>query len=580
MNTDQSSRGAAGEARPVHCEVQMHWNVRIPMRDGLCLSAIAYLPQNLEQASPAIFSLTPYTAQSCHEQGVYFAERGYAFLAVDVRGRGNSEGEFHPIGLAEDGYDITQWVTRQPYCNGKVAMWGLSYMGYAQWATAKEFPPGLAALAPAASPFRGVDSPMRNNVFASFTLQWLVGIGGRTLQDKIFADQKFWRERFKRWFETGAPFKDFDTFMGAPSPIFQEWIRHPQRDAYWDRYNPSPAQYSRIDLPILSITGIYDGDQLGALMHHREHMKVCSASARARHFLVIGPWDHYGTRTPRAEFGGLKLGEASLVDLAKLHLQWYDWTLREGPRPEFLRKNVAYYVMGADEWRYADTLECITERYEPLYFHSTVNPGDVFRAGSLTAERVPQSQPDEYVYDPRNTAHAALESTVDSESRVDQRLLHACIGQQLIYHTAPFAEDTEVAGFFRLTAWIAIDQPDTDFRVTVYEIGLDGSSIQLTTDWMRARFRESFREPTLVDTKEPLRYDFERFMFVARRIQRGHRLRVVIGPINSIYWQKNYNSGGVAWEESIADARPVRVRLFHDAAHPSALYVPIARSSP
>jgi uncharacterized protein len=560
-------------------EVQMQWDVKIPMRDGVCLSAIAYLPQNLGHASPAIVALTPYTAQSCHEQGLYFAEHGYAFLAVDVRGRGNSEGRFHPIDVAQDGHDIVQWLARQPYCNRKVAMWGSSYMGYAQWATAREFPPGLVAIAPAASPFRGVDSPMRNNVFASFTLQWLVGIGGRTLQEKVFSDQTFWRDRFKRWFESGAPFREFDTFLSAPSPIFQEWIRHSQRDAYWDRYNPSPAQYARIDLPILSITGIYDGDQLGALMHYREHIKACSEAERAHHYLVIGPWDHYGTRTPRAEFGGLKLGQASLVDLAQLHLQWYDWTMRGGAKPQFLRKNVAYYVMGAEEWRYADSLESVTERYEPLYLHSTANPVDVFRAGSLKSAPQPDSKADWYVYDPRDTSHAELESTVDPESRVDQRMLHACVGGQLIYHTAPFSRDTDVAGFFRFTAWMAIDQPDTDFRVTVYEIGIDGSSIQLTTDWMRARFRESFRESTLIDTTEPLCYEFERFMFVARRIKKGHRLRLVIGPINSIYWQKNYNSGGTAWEESIADARPVQVRVFHDSAHPSALHVPVARSS-
>ena len=150
-------------------------------------------------------------------------------------------------------------------------------------------------------------------------------------------------------------------------------------------------------------------------------------------------------------------------------------------------------------------------------------------------------------------------------------------GRQLVYHSAPFERDTEVSGFFRLSVWLAIDRPDTDFRVSVYDIGADGSSVQLTTDWMRARYRESLREARLVRTSEPLRYDFTGFMFVSRLIKQGNRLRLVLGPLDSIYFQRNYNSGGVVAEESMQDARPVSVKLFHDQQHPSALYVPIGQ---
>ena len=86
-------------------------------------------------------------------------------------------------------------------------------------------------------------------------------------------------------------------------------------------------------------------------------MQNGTPEARDRHYLVIGPWDHAGTRTPQAQVGGLKFGTASLVDLPKLHLDWYAWTMQGGAKPEFLQKRVAYYVMGADQWRYADTLE-------------------------------------------------------------------------------------------------------------------------------------------------------------------------------------------------------------------------------
>ncbi len=557
-------------------QVQLRWNVRIPLRDGVELSAIAYVPREQQQPSPCVFTLTPYVAQTFHDRGVYFAAHGYPFLSIDVRGRGNSEGAFQPmIQEARDGYDIVEWLARQPYCNGKVAMWGGSYSGYNQWATAKEFPPHLATIVPAAAPFAGVDFPSRNNIFTPYDVQWLTYTSGRTAQERVFGDGSFWAAQHRRWFESGLSLRGFDTWMGNPSPIFQEWLNHPHPDAYWDRYNPTAAEYAKLRLPVLTITGSYDANQYGALTHYREHLKNTSAEGRAAHYLVIGPWDHSGTRTPKAEFGGLSFGPASLLDLPQLHLDWYAWTMGQGPKPSFLKKNVAYYVMGAETWRYADTLDAVTAERRPYYLASDGRASDVFSGGELGAGS--RGGPDRYVYDPRDTGTAELES-VSAPEFTDQRLVNARGGKQLVYHTAPFSEATEISGFFKLSAWIAIDQPDTDFAVNVYEVTADGSSILLSSDMMRARYRESFRRPTLIHTREPLRYDFERFSFVSRQVRTGSRLRLVISPLDSIYWEKNYNSGGEVAAETRADARPVTVTLYHDRAHPSALYVPIGQA--
>ncbi|MGH8241378.1 MAG: CocE/NonD family hydrolase, partial [Steroidobacteraceae bacterium] len=273
-----------------------------------------------------------------------------------------------------------------------------------------------------------------------------------------------------------------------------------------------------------------------------------------------GPWDHAGTRTAQAQVGGLTFGPASLVDLPKLHLDWYAWTMQDGAKPQFLQKNVAYYVMDADKWRYADTLEAVTAESRPHYLDSVANATDVLAAGSLgTAQS--KGKPDQYVYDPRDVSIAAVEASVDLSSLTDQRLIHALRGKQLVYHTAPFERDTEVSGFFKLSAWLAIDQPDTDFAVAVYEIRPDGSSIALTGDVQRARYRESLRTPQLVTTREPLRYEFNGFTFVSRMLRQGSRLRLVIGPLNSMYSQKNYNSGGDVSAESLRDARAASIPL-------------------
>jgi putative CocE/NonD family hydrolase len=337
-------------------------------------------------------------------------------------------------------------------------------------------------------------------------------------------------------------------------------------------------QYAKFSIPILTITASHDDDQPGALTHYREYMRHASPQAQARHYLVIGPWDHAGTRTPRAEVGGLTFGPASLVDLPQLHLDWYGWTMQGGPKPAFLKKNVAYYVMFADKWRYADTLAGVTGQVRELHLDSSVNATDVLNSGSLGTGPA-HGKPDHYLYDPRDRSLASVEANLDVSSLVDQRLVFARRGRQLVYHSAPFDRNTEISGFFKLSAWLSIDQPDTDFQVTIYEIREDGSSLQLTSQYLRARYREGLRTSALVETRDPLRYDFDQFPFTSQEVKQGSRLRLVIAPIDSIYLEKNYNSGAVVAEETLNDARPVTVTLYHDPRHPTTLFVPLGAAS-
>jgi putative CocE/NonD family hydrolase len=553
------------------------------MRDGVRLSATLYMPKHHVGPLPLVVTLTPYVSDSHHARAVYFATRGLPFAIVDVRGRGNSEGVFRPmIQEAQDGYDTVEWFARQNYCNGKVAMWGGSYLGYCQWATAKERPPHLATIVPTAAPCAAVDFPMRNNIFSPFLVQWLTVTSGRAFQGQIFSDTAFWSDTYREWHESGRPFRELDAMAGNPSSIFQEWLAHPEPDAYWDTHNPSADQCAKIGIPVLTITGSYDDDQPGALAHYQQHVRNAAPEARARHYLVIGPWDHAGTVVPRVEFGGLKLDSASALDIQRLHLEWYAWTMQDGPKPDFLQGQMAYYVMGAERWRYAETLEAATSRHESYFLSSAGSANDVFGSGSLRCTPG-EGPPDRYIYDPCDCSGAEIdaEARASGHSLVDQRVTFALSSKQLIYHSAPFTEDTEITGFFKLSAWIAIDCPDTDLYVSVHEVALDGSSIRLSTDVMRARYREGLRRPKLIQTREPLRYDFDRFTFVSRRMTKGHRLRLIIAPmgrlIESTFVQKNYNAGRVVSEESARDGRPVTVRLFHDDAYPSALYVPIGQ---
>ena len=268
-----------------------------------------------------------------------------------------------------------------------------------------------------------------------------------------------------------------------------------------------------------------------------------------------------------------------MLDLNKLHTEWYDWTLKDGPKPEFLKKRVVYYLAGAEEWKYADSLDSISSVAIRLYLNSTDGcANDVFHSGTLEKTPPIEAQPDHYIYDPLDVRPADLEKEEIKNYFTDQRYALNLFGNGLVYHTAPFEEDTEITGYIKLVVWIALDVPDTDFQATVYEILQDGSCVTLTQDLLRARYRESNRQEKLVPIGEIICYEFDEFTFFSRRVTKGSRLRLLINSPNSIYIQKNYNSGGVIADESGNDARTAHVTLYHDADHPSYLELPLVKA--
>ena len=567
-------------------DTALTWGVKIPLRDGVQLNATMYRPQGATPV-PAIFTLTPYIADSYHERACYFAGYGYAFLLVDCRGRGNSQGEFEAFTHeASDGHDVVEWLAGQPWCSGDVAMWGGSYSGFNQWMTLREAPPHLRTIVPAAAAHQGIDFPFLRNIFYSYIIRWLTLVSGRTANTTLFGDEDFWIGKYNQLFTDHIPFGELDRLVGNPSAQFQTWISHPHPDPHWDRLALTAEDYRKIDLPILTITGHYDGDQPGAFEYYRQHMRHGSQQAVEDHYLVIGPWDHAGTRTPNNQVGGLRFGDNSLLDLNNLHREWYDWTMKGGVKPEFLKDRIAYYLMGADEWKYAHSLDSLSQTRKRLYLDSVNgHAGSVFQSGSLVEQRPGESLPDQYVYDPLDLRYASLEGERVKNYLTDQRYALNLFGAGLVYHSAPFEEAVELSGFIRLVVWFELDVPDTDFWVRVSEIKLDGSHILLTEDLLRARYRASLREQSLAVPGEISRYQFDGFTFTSRLITEGSRLRLVVRAPNSIHLQKNYNSGGTVAEETAEDALTGHVRLHHDEQHPSYLELPLventaARSSP
>jgi hypothetical protein len=271
----------------------------------------------------------------------------------------------------------------------------------------------------------------------------------------------------------------------------------------------------------------------------------------------------------------MKFGKASLVDLNGLHKEWWDWTMRKGKKPSLLKNRVAYYVMGAEKWKYAASLEKIARRHLKLYLHSGGEANGVFRSGSLAKAARADSPPDTFTYDPLDKRPGDLEREEIKDYLIDQRFDLNLFGNGLVYHSEPFERETEITGFISFVAWISLDVRDTDFYVRLSEVMLDGKAIALTQDLMRARHRRSFRDEQLIVPGEINQYAFDRFTFFSRRIAKGSRLRLVVCCPNTIYLEKNYNGGGIVAEETGRDARTAHVTLYHDAAHPSYLHVPI-----
>ena len=266
--------GAAGQLS----DVQMEWGVKIPVRDGVNLHGTIYRPADQGAPLPVILGFTPYISDVYHAKARYYAQRGYVFAAVDVRGRGNSEGEFEPFKDADrDGHDVVEWLAAQPWSNGKVGMYGASYGGWDQWATAKELPPSLSSIVPAAAAYLGTDFPFVHNVFVPYNMTWLTFTSGNAAQSTIFGDAEMWAAAFMERYVNHRPFAELDRIVGNRTTHFQTWLEHPTPDEYWKATVPTPAQLAAMDIPILTITGHYDGDQRG-----RFSITACTCSTATR----------------------------------------------------------------------------------------------------------------------------------------------------------------------------------------------------------------------------------------------------------------------------------------------------------
>lgn len=551
----------AKAANPANAPVIMRDNVAIPMRDGARLRAMIALPSGGEGQWPIVLTITPYQRDGGWTKAQAFARAGYVFVAIDTRGRGDSDGVFDPwVNDGRDAYDAIEWLATQPYSDGKIGMWGSSYGGYNQWAAAALKPPHLKSIMPAAAGLPAIDFPLNRNMMRPYAASWAAYVSARTGHARFFDDLRYQAAAFERVLKSGRSQADLDAELGFTDSPYQGFVAHPLIDDYWRARTIDKAGYAGVTIPVLSITGQWDGAQSSAIEHWRRHL---AAAPGANHYLIIGPFDHAGTRFPKDEVGGQKIAPNGVLDMFALDLAWFDWTLRAGPPPAFLKDRVSYYVMGENSWHYAATLP------------GTAAGRTLWLSSNALTDRPPPHRTVAYRNDPTDLTKFRLGTWYAGSWLTYQEDVKALGDDGLIYLSPPLAAPIVIAGHPMFRASLAITMPDADFRVRLYDVDADGGSVLLSHDRLRARYRASAEHAVPVLPGRRYTYEFDRMTFVARTIAARHRLRLVIDTPNSIYDQHNMNAGGDVVHETLADARAGTVSLTEGGGDPARLILPL-----
>jgi len=566
----------------------------IPMRDGVQLEAWIFKPSHLPGKAPAVLELTQYDIDGGRGQDFRaFVQRGYVFVQVEVRGRGRSGGEKSDnIGLqvGRDGHDVVEWIAGQPWSDGHVFMYGGSFVGMTQWHTAAQLPPHLSGIAPYVPIYPGWDVPNTNGIPQAWSAVILGYVSGRTLNDDYISSD-YWQKKMLEHYARQLPFRTLDEDIGIAQDdwwmadgrgrklsFMKIWLDHVGDEAFNLAGEPKPAEFAAMKFPVFTASGFFDDDQPGALHYYRRFLRYAAPKEAADILLLIGPWDHLGTQRPQKTIEGLSIPDAAVLDMNKLHADWYDWVLGRGPRPELLRDRLTYYMMGANEWRYAHSLDGASSgRNLTLYLEDPAGtPRDLFHSGSLVTSKPGPQPPARMIDDPRTLPELAVAQYAPDEDLHSQ--FRAYEKDALVFHSAPLPQSAEVAGHMHLNLTVQSDAPDFDLWAQVQMVAPDGSAVTLGQDIRRARFRDGFFRQELLQPHQVVTIPFT-FNWMAWRIPAGARIRLVLMPLNSPDYQKNYNTGGRIGYEDPKSARVAHITLFHGGSRTSALLLPLAARS-
>ncbi len=558
-------------------------NVEATMRDGTVLRADVYRPDATGRF-PALLRRTPYSKNSEGSRDRFrrLSAHGYVVVVQDTRGRYTSDGVAVPHDEAADGYDTVEWVAALPYVDGKVGMYGGSYLATTQLLAASMAPPHLVAIAPSSSYSSRYDMVYQGGAFyLSDGLYWNLGQAAdvrRRQAGAPFVERdgpigltREQRQRVREELLWQLPLASMDALgIRRLAPGYFQMLAHPSYDQFWETFNVAD-RHTNFDTPALHITGWYDTLLRGTLENF-SGLRLNAATERARRGqrLVVGPWTHSGPTPESTTIGDVDFGPDAGLDYGDLLLRWYDHWLRGGDASVMDTAPVRIFVMGANRWRDEQEWPPSRAHLTRYYLHSGGAANTVADDGMLSTEVPADEPPDEYLYDPADPASTgamggysrAPSDPTEIETRPDV----------LVYTSAPLAEDLEVTGYIELALWVASTAPDTDFTAKLIDVAPDGAARTLTDGILRARYRKGRTTPELLTPGVPaeMRVDL---LATSNVFLRGHRIRLEISSSNFPRFDRNPNTGAAFGAD--AELRTARQSVFHDSLRASHLLLPV-----
>ncbi len=558
--------------------IRIDRNVAVPMRDGVVLRANVWRPAS-GGPFPVLVYRTPYGKDATEEwytTHLHAVERGYAVVLQDVRGRYESDGEFDPYrNEGRDGYDTIEWAAVQPWSNGSVGTFGLSYPGAVQWLAALESPPHLKAMVPAMT-----FSTPRNFFYSGgvFDASWIPWIHNsiapdirrrKDLPGARTADEAntIWESKGHEM-RTRLPLDSLEELQDV-APFYFEWIEHSPDDPWWD-WAEVRGHYDRVTAAVLSISGWYDeayGPE-GATTNFNGLIESRKNEPNARTALVLGPWIHGVDSMAQTKTGNLDFGPDAAIDYDELVLDWMDHYLKGLDNGVDSEPPVRIFVMGENRWRTEESWPPSGAEPMTLYLAAT---GSAAAAGSL-AMTPPLTDPaaSSLVSDPENPV-------TDPYVVFGPHDYGELAGTEgvLIFDSDPLERDLEVTGPITAEIYLSCDCPDTDLWVRLIDVSPDGSAFNLMSpglDVLRASYRDLERGRQLLETGTVYRLDFGNLM-TSSVFRTGHRIRVQISTAFAPHFSRNLHSGEL--ETTSKKMRPAVVSIHHDARYPSRITLPV-----
>lgn len=536
---------------------------RVPMRDGVELSADVYLPKE-EGKYPVILIRTPYQKNGAGplRRARYFTARGFAVVYMDVRGRGDSEGKFIPYrndGL--DGYDSIEWCATQPWSNGNIGMMGGSYLARIQWLAAVQNPPHLRAIAPSVTPSdpfiewpTGQPIPMH--------ISWLHYTSGHVNQNVEAVD---WMQVYQH-----LPLLTMDEVISRSLPFWREEVRHAGLSAWYEpiRYQ---NKYHQVEVPAFNVSGWYDDEQVGTplnFMGMTQHGKT--EEARRGQKLLMGPWPHRINRNTK--IGDVDFGPEAVINLDSLYMRWFDYWLKGKQNSLLDEPPVRIFVMGVNQWRYEHEWPLARTQWTKYYFRSQGKANTRMGDGMLSIKPAGLEPTDTYRYDPSapvpfltDPSFAQIGSTEDYREVEERR-------DVLVYTSSPVEKDVEVTGPIKVHLYAASSAKDTDFMAKLLDVWPDGYAQRLCDGMVRARFRNGMERQELIEPGKIYHYLIDCWN-TSQVFKKGHRIRVEISSSAFPKYDRNLNTGedlGISGNMQV-----VTQSIYHDKEHPSHIVLPV-----